>query len=533
MKNNNSKTDSKIVLIGYERQENIGLRSITAYLEANGYKVLLLPFLPNNEDLILSEVKSCSPCLIGFSIIFQYTIEEFSSLMHFLRTNNVTAHFTAGGHYPSLRPKETMNLIPDLDSVVRFEGEFTILELLKNLNSPENWEHISGLAFRKNSKVKITKTRPLISNLDILPKIKRGDPQEMSNGIKVAAMLASRGCFYNCSFCSIRQFYGSAKGKLRRVRSPKNVVMEMAELYNKENIRLFSFQDDDFGAKSMKQTEWLDEFLNELCKHNLAKNIAWKISCRVDDLDSDKLKKMIDHGLFAVYLGVESGNEIGLKTLNKNVSLEQNIFAVDLLKNNNVAVAIGFMLFDPSSSIDTIKQNIAFLRKIGEDGYFPINFCKMLPYAGTKIEEKLLEEGRLKGSVTQPTYNFKDPIIDWYEFFVQKIFSKRNFDPDGLVSLLQQTDFDWRLNCYFSERNAHNGFEENLRKIIKDTNNSAVETLEILLENVLEIGVDKLLDEQDFIVNLFEKEWRAEMNAELTIKKMQASKDKKRVSVFN
>ena len=185
--------------------------------------------------------------------------------------------------------------------------------------------------------------------------------------------------------------------------------MKCSASITKRTSAIFSFQDDDFAARSPDQRRWLKAFLKELEESGLAGKVAWKISCRVDDLESEILQMMMDHGLIAVYLGVESGNDVGLQTLNKHVSVAQNLAAIDLLKQNNVAMAIGFMLFDPSSTIDTVRQNINFLRTVGEDGYFPINFCKMLPYAGTPIEARLRNEGRLKGTITQPDYGFGDP----------------------------------------------------------------------------------------------------------------------------
>jgi anaerobic magnesium-protoporphyrin IX monomethyl ester cyclase len=333
-------------------------------------------------------------------------------------------------------------------------------------------------------------------------------------------MLASRGCLFNCSFCSIRQFYGASKGILRRVRSPKSVVNEMFGLYSEKNIRFFSFQDDDFAARSPAQKRWLDEFLKELENNGLPDKVAWKISCRVDDLESETLKRLLDHGLLAVYLGVESGNDVGLQTLNKHVSVAQNIAAVDLLKQHHVAMSIGFMLFDPSSTINTVRQNIDFLRTVGKDGYFPINFCKMLPYAGTPIEDKLRNDGRLKGTVTQPDYGFSDSTLDWYEFLVQQAFNRRNFDPNGIVALLQQADFDWRLATYFDLTVHKQDFGSALNQIIRHTNTLAIKTLESLLEDVLTYGIEFLLKDQERLVNLFEQEWHGEMMAEVSLKKL-------------
>lgn len=508
------------VLVGYENQENLGLRSIMAYLKVHGLHSVLVPFYPGDDASVLSAVQLHNPRLVGFSLIFQYTLDEFGTLMRYLRANDVTAHFTVGGHFPSLRPKDTLDLIPELDSVVRFEGEVTLCELLERLGHPELWKQISGLAFRDGLETFISEPRPLVPDLDSLPLLFRDEPKPMGCGVNMAAMLASRGCLFNCSFCSIRQFYGNSKGNLRRVRSPRAVTSEMLTLYNKYNIHFFSFQDDDFAARSSAQQKWLEEFLEDLEKTGLSGKVAWKIACRVDDLNSEILEMMLEHGLIAVYLGVESGNDVGLHTLNKRATVSQNIFAIDLLKQHNVATAIGFMLFDPSSTIDTVRQNINFLRTVGEDGYFPINFCKMLPYAGTPIHDRLHDEGRLKGSITKPDYGFSDPTLDWYEFLVQHAFSRRNFSPNGIVALLQQADFDWRLTNFFAPKGTSQDFGKALNHLIRDTNMLALNTLESLLDDVLTYDIEYLLKDQERLVSLFEQEWRGEMRAELSLKKL-------------
>ena len=435
------------------------------------------------------------------------------------------AHFTAGGHFPSLLPEKTLELLPALDSIVRFEGEITLLELIQNLDHPELWKQIPGLAFRNSTETIISEVRPLIPELDSLPLLFRDEePKQMGKGIKMASMLASRGCLHNCSFCSIRQFYGIPDGQLRRVRSPQAVVEEMLNLYAEKGVRFFSFQDDDFTTQSIAQQKWVKAFLKELEKAGLERKIAWKVSCRVDDLEPNLLGMMVSHGLIAVYLGVESGNDIGLQTLNKHASVEQNITAINLLKEYQLAMSIGFMLFDPSSTIETVRQNIAFLQNVGADGYFPINFCKMLPYAGTPIEAKLRNEGRLQDTVVQPDYGFHDPILDWYEFLIKQVFSRRNFSNTGIVSLLQQADFNWHLASYFNSIPIQADWKQVLQQMIRDTNMLAIKTLESLLEDIIRYGIDFLLQEQqERIVTLFEQEWRGEMQAEVQLEKLRAT----------
>lgn len=336
-----------VLLIGYEKLENLGLRSILAYVRSKGYRAEIAPFTPGHPGSVLSAVQALNPRMIGFSLIFQYSLGEFSELMSFLRQNGVTAHFTAGGHFPSLRPVETLELLPDLDSIVRFEGEETLAEYLQKLEQPESWQGIRGIAFRRGKQTVITEARPLMTDLDSFPVLDRGDTPVFQDGIRVASMLASRGCLFNCSFCSIRQFYGSAGGALRRTRSPQRVVEEMKDLHDRQGVRVFLFQDDDFAARAPRQREWLQAFLVALDQTGLSDRIKWKISCRVDDLDRGLLHEMIRRGLVMVYLGVESGNPDGLRLMNKRVTVGQNRAAIALLKELDIEMAMGFMLLDP------------------------------------------------------------------------------------------------------------------------------------------------------------------------------------------
>lgn len=509
-----------VLLVGYERQENLGLRSILAYLRSRGRRAALVPFAPGEESRVLAAVRALEPRVVGFSVIFQYALDEFAALMRFLRSSDVKAHFTAGGHYPSLQPAQALELLPDLDTVVRFEGELTLCELLERLDEPAAWPSVQGLAFRRATSVVVTEPRPKILDLDSLPPVARDEPEEAAPGVKVAAMLASRGCLFDCSFCSIRQFQRGTPGHLRRVRSPERVVAEMRELFDTRGIRYFSFQDDDFAAATPSQRRWVRTFLARLDEAGISGQVRWKISCRVTDLDSTMLQEMQQRGLIAVYLGVESGSEAGLRALNKRATVEQNRAAIELMKRHGVALSIGFMLFDPSSTVDSLRENVAFLRWAGADGYFPVNFCKMLPYAGTPVEARLRAEGRLLGTVAQPDYAFLDPRLDWYELFVKSIFSRRNFAADGLVVLQQQADFNARLAAAFGSWPARDGYEAKLREITGRSNTRAMETLAELLDAVVRHGGEFLAEEQDTLVDLAEREWRAEMAAELELARL-------------
>jgi hypothetical protein len=151
---------------------------------------------------------------------------------------------------------------------------------------------------------------------------------------------------------------------------------------------------------------------------------------------------MRDAGLYLVYMGLESGSEQGLETLHKQITVEQNIKAVKLLKSIGLTFEYGFMLLDPSSTFETVRENLRFLKTILADGCLPVTFCRMVPYDGTPIKDELVRTGRLRGGVCDPDYDFLDPRL---EAFYQGLTSVVNVNGwiHGLKAVTSQLDWAW------------------------------------------------------------------------------------------
>jgi radical SAM superfamily enzyme YgiQ (UPF0313 family) len=403
-------TSRPILLIGFLHQENLGLGYLSAMLRRYGYKVVVLDFEAKSED-ILRVARACNPLIVGLSLIFQFYLPRFASLVSTLREGGVDCHFTIGGHFPSLSYAETIKHIPELDSVVRFEGEETLLELADVLGTGGDFRTVSGLAYASADGVACSPLRSLVHDLNTLPYPDRKYERRAFLGRNSTYMLASRGCIRTCSFCSIHMFYRAAPGKVVRLRTPQNVVEEMRMLYDEHDITLFLFQDDDFPVYGAKWRQWARDFCDELHRAGLVDRILWKISCRADAVDADLFARMRDSGLYLVYMGLESGNEAGLVSLNKSITVEQNIAAVDTLKRLAIRFEFGFMLFEPSTTFATVREDLAFLRRIVGDGSTAAGFCRMVPYDGTPIKDELIKAGRLRGDVCNPYYDFLDPKL--------------------------------------------------------------------------------------------------------------------------
>lgn len=213
-----TKSNCDVLLVGYEDEENLGLRSMASFLVEKGIDVEILPCQNVSKEGILKQINKRNPKIIGFSLIFQRMIFDFAELIDYLRNNGVKSHFTIGGHFPTLEYEKILELLPGLDTVVRHEGELTLLDLYRHLKSQSQWSEIRGIAYRRNGAIEVTSPRPLIQDLNSLPFPVREDKMRDHRGVGVCSILASRGCYYDCSFCSVQEFYSGAPGPRRRSR---------------------------------------------------------------------------------------------------------------------------------------------------------------------------------------------------------------------------------------------------------------------------------------------------------------------------
>ncbi len=227
----------------------LGLCYVKSYLEFNGY---------SDVDLVdaniegwgyketVSRILEKKYDVIGFTIIFRDMMEQLVDIVSMLRYKGVKSHFTIGGHYPSFEHENILTNILEIDSVALFESEITFLELVNNLKRNTSLSSCLGLAYRYGKRVIINDIRPLISKLDSIPFPDRGYLPKILKDDSVIAILTSRGCYGNCSFCSINPFYSLPMGKKWRGRTAKNIVDEIEYLISLTDRNRFDILDDNF-----------------------------------------------------------------------------------------------------------------------------------------------------------------------------------------------------------------------------------------------------------------------------------------------
>lgn len=471
---------NSVVFIAFEQRENLGIRYMYAILSEAGYDVHIIDFRKDKSE-ILQELQKLDPLAVGFSVIFENHLYEFQELMEYLRAGGIQSHFTAGGHFASLRPGEQFNLCSSLDSIVRFEGEHTILDLMDSLQQKKDWTRIQGISFLKEGVLVNSPLRALEPDLDTFPFPFRSGIKEFALGEKYATLIAGRGCVYHCAFCDIREFYGQPPGPVKRIRKPELVVDEMEHLYIEHECSIFLFQDDDFPVAVNRNHQWIDTFCKSLEERGLAGKIMWKINCRPDEVDDDLFDIMKQHGLFKVYLGIENGTDEGLFQMNKRLTVADNIRGTEILKDLGIEIDYGFMLFQPDSTYKSINDNLAFLGQLCSDGLMPVSFLKMMPYLETKVEKELRIAGRLKGRPGFLDYDFLEGSInDLYEF-VSDCFASWFHTPEGATNLTK-----WGVNYlavyafYYGVPEGIQNLSEELRTRVSESNRFIIHTMQRL-----------------------------------------------------
>lgn len=474
--------NNRIAFISFNERDNLGIGYMAALLEEKGFDVSFIDLRRETEEIIVS-LREFDPLVTGISVIYQYHISRYAGLVTAMRETGIGCHVTAGGHYASLRFTELYSLIPQLDSIVRFEGEYTMLELAECLRSGSEWKKVKGLAYRTEHEIRSNSLRPLEKNLDKFPFPLRLPPGDYLFGKKSATIIAGRGCINRCAYCNARKFYTIPAGPVKRVRTPENVADEMEYLYREKGCSVFLFQDDDFPVKFSADREWTQRFCNNLVKKGLKDKVIWKICCRPDEIDEPLFSLMRDHGLFYLFMGIEDGTDEGLARLNKNMTVSESQAGIDLLKRLGLAFDYGFMLFQPYTTFETLQMNLEFLRKICGDGYAPVSFLKMMPYYETRIEKELIETGRIKGGHGCYDYDFAEMQMNHYFSFVNSRFSEWLRDREGVANLAKWTRISYQVASRFF------GEDEYLKNFLYESSGLVAESNKFILDTMSEIAV--------------------------------------------
>ncbi len=362
----------------------LGLTYLAARMEGAGHPVRiedfnLPPYLSQEEQI--EQVADFKPDLVG--------ITSMSHVYHGARLlaqkvkERLNCLVVVGGPHPSIF-KETLLEEQSIDFVVYGEGEETLFELVERLEAEQSPEPVAGVCWRRNGEAVRNPPRLALGDLDGLPFPARhllrlrDYPLRAPDGALMATLITSRGCPYDCSFCFKGLF-----GRTYRQRSVANVIQEIEELMQDYQIRNFYLIDDLFTLNQ----KWLHDFTQAIIGASL--NIRWKCLARVDRVNPHILAQMWQAGCREVHYGIESGNEIILKSISKNVSLSQVSQAAAWTHQAGMLVKGYFMLGLPGDTEDTVLDTVDFASRLDLDEAM---FSLTTPFPGTRLWEDLVRK---------------------------------------------------------------------------------------------------------------------------------------------
>ncbi len=471
----------RILLVGSEVEENLALRYLATSLEASGHDVRLAPFSGVTDQAIVTRAaREYRPDLVGLSMTFQRRAEEFGELGTLLANGPHPQHITVGGHFPTFAYREVLERWPGIDSVVRHEGEHTMVELASALGENRPLASIQGLVSRApGGGLAVAPSRPLIDDVDGISFPKRvGEPQ-LHLGIPAAFLVGSRGCYGNCTFCCIRAYIRDAGGSLYRARSADNIADEVLELRRDRGARMLVFHDDDFFTRDAVRDRARMLALRDAFRKRGVNDVALVLKARPDDLDPEVFQTLREIGLLRIYIGIEAGSTQGLKTLGRGVDIEANQRALDFLRSINVYACFNMLIFDPETRVGSLTDSLDFLERNAD---VPMNFCRTEIYPGTPLHKKLDRENRLVGNVFGWDYAIRDPAAERAFRIFAKSFLDRNFRCDGLMNSNLSLGYYLHLLKVYYPRALTSSLRERATAVCRRVNLDCVQRMREIVE---------------------------------------------------
>ncbi|MCD6247895.1 MAG: cobalamin-dependent protein [Hadesarchaea archaeon] len=319
-------------------------------------------------------LKREDPDIVGISATTSMIPDAYETAEIAKRLNE-NVKVVLGGPHATFLPERTMRECPYVDFVVRGEGEETFRELVSAVEKGRDLRAIRGVSFKENGRTVNNPPRGLVNNLDDLP-IPAYDLLPMEryslDGVQFGAVITSRGCPFNCAFCSSsRQFGGTWRGH-----SPERVLEELRILRDEFGKREIEFLDDTFTLSKRRAIEISDAIRRE------GLDISWTASSRVDTFSREVAESMRRGRATTVYFGIESASERILDFIGKRITPEKSAAAVRCSKRAGLSVVGSFVIGFPDETPEEVRKTVDFSRRLDLD---LAQFTIATPYPGTRL----------------------------------------------------------------------------------------------------------------------------------------------------
>jgi len=312
--------------------------------------------------------------LVGISAITP-TSREAYRIAAYLRHAGVPV--VIGGIHATFLPEEALQYA---DYVMRGEADFTFPALINCLHEGRSPREIPGLSYREGDIVRHNPCPTVWVDLNDLPIPDLSLFARGGIGRGAVPVMTSRGCPFNCTFCSVTPMFGRGY----RFRSTESVLQELSR-YSGRHI---FFCDDNFTADRRRSIELLQGIVDRKISIK-----GWGAQLRVEaSRDSELMEMMRRTRCHIAYLGLESINEATLKAYNKKQSVEDIADAIQRFHAYGIRVHGMFVFGGDDDTVETIRETVDFALRMRID---TVQFLMLTPLPGTSLFARLEAEGRL------------------------------------------------------------------------------------------------------------------------------------------
>ena len=369
------------------------IMAVGAPLLAEGYDVVLVngdmepdalkKVVDNCADALLLGISSMSGAQIHFGLEAARAVREAGHKLPIIW----------GGYHPSILPEQTSQN-PYVDTVVRGQGERTVLEIAAKLSQGEDFTDVEGITFTRDGETVSNPSRKMedIDNFPRLPYEKMENPEQYINnmplyGSRTINYLSSQGCPFRCQFCAEPMVYE----RHWKVHSPERVLADLEFLHSLFKINGISFSDPNFFGNEKRARE----IASGMVEKNL--KFGWNACARASQIAnfSDETFAALKAGGFkSFFVGAESGSNQMLQTMQKDIKSEDTIQAARVATENGIRISFSFIVGFPGESDKDVYESWDMIQQVSQImGEYTAELFFFEPTPGHALYEKACQLG--------------------------------------------------------------------------------------------------------------------------------------------
>lgn len=451
--------------------EPMAFEQLAAEAEAKGFSVdvkdgLILGY---TKEQLIDVLKDTDCLLYGFSI-YESTESDLFEVITWLKKIKPNAKIYVGGPYATIAVKHILNSCPTIDYVMVGDGDESFPQLIDCIKNNKNIKDVVNLYYHDiNGNIVSNEVRCV--DLNTLHHPKRIHTDFIEKNGYAYSLSSARGCGYaNCSFCYLKEYQKVGNQPKFRYKSPEYVADEIEKLIDKYGIDRLSFTDEDFFGDRAGVERALELFkilIDRNIKINLhanarAKTVMWLARNNYLDLCSQA-------GIKYMYVGLESYNNKSLELFDKGITTNDIDFVVDELAKHKIRINPGLITFDPTLTLDNVKDNIELYKRINYyDAFIFTRRLVLYPNASPKIQELFKNEYYFQhedvGKLFDAMVRYRDNV---FPYFIQL---NREISSNEAVRHIQNLHFNSFDSIYQAIKESNSNYGEIVDDNIEKTN---------------------------------------------------------------